>query len=277
MIKIKAPAKINLGLKVNGITKGGYHLLDTIYASVDCYDILTIKKTTEEKIVLETNCDKLPTDSRNLIVKALIAAGIKENIYVYLDKAIPIGGGLAGGSADAAAILRVLPKLGVHKSESEIRNISISLGADVYYCYIGGVQRAKGIGEILRPIVPLDVLKVALLPQKINSSTKDVFNMYDQLGETEYLGNLDLVEEGLLKARHDLVEENIRNSLEPAIFELYPQIEGEVLSLRDKGLNVHISGSGSTLYMILKNEHDIIRLNKAYEGEVIVCSVINDN
>jgi 4-diphosphocytidyl-2-C-methyl-D-erythritol kinase len=277
MFTVNAPAKINLGLKVKGRDNKGYHLLDTIYTSIDLYDEIKIFKTNSNIIKLTSNNCALPLDRNNLIIKTLEKVGINRGLSIHLEKRIPVGGGMAGGSSDAAAILKILPKLGVHLTDKMIKELAISLGADVYYCYIGGIQRAGGIGEVLRSITPLkETPKIAVLPQNINCDTKDIFKEYDMLGADFYNGKLDLVEEGIINGDFEQIENNIDNSLENAIFNKHPKLKEKVIYLRDKNLNIQISGSGSTLYMVLKNEHDIIKLKNAYEDEFIVCNIINN-
>ncbi len=276
MIKIRTPAKVNLGLKVERKKLDGYHLLDTIYASIDLYDDLEINETKDSGICIETNSKKLPLDETNLIVKALKRVGIEGGLSIALKKRIPVGGGLAGGSADAAAILKILPSLGIKLPPEEIKEVALSLGADVYYCYVGKLQRGTGIGENLREIKPKSLPKLAILPQKISCSTKEVFKKYSQLGGDRFKGNLDLVEAGLVKGDFSMIDRNIDNSLEEAIFNLYPELKEKVKQLRSHKLNIQISGSGSSLYVVLKNEHDIIKLKKVYEEELIVCNIVNN-
>ena len=276
MIKVRAPAKINLGLKVEGKRFDGYHLLDTIYASIDLYDYLEIYKTNNSSICIESNSTEIPLDGANLIIKALKSVGIDGGLSIILKKRIPVGGGLAGGSADAAAILRILPRLGINLSPEELKRVALSLGADVYYCYIGKVQRGTGIGENLREIKTKSLPKIAILPQKISCSTEEVFKKYSQMRKNNYNGDLDLVEAGLAKGDFSMVDRNIDNSLEVAIFKLYPKLKETVQHLRNHNLNIQISGSGSSLYMVLKDEHDIIKLKKIYEEELIVCNIVNN-
>ncbi|MFP4456135.1 MAG: 4-(cytidine 5'-diphospho)-2-C-methyl-D-erythritol kinase [Clostridia bacterium] len=276
MIKVKAPAKINLGLKIKGKRSDGYHLLDTIYSSINLYDEIKIEKTSAKGISIYSNSKNIPLDNTNLIIKALNAVGINNGLSINLRKRIPVGGGLAGGSTDAAAILRILPDLGIHLSDREIKEAAINLGADVYYCFIGNIQRGKGVGEKLRQIEVADLPKVALLPQNISCDTKKVFNKYSQLKENRFKGDLDLVEKGLIKGDFSLIDKNIDNSLEEAVFLLYPRLKEKVQLLRSHKLNIQISGSGSSLYMVLKNEHDIIKLKNVYEEELIVCNMINN-
>jgi len=277
MIETKSPAKINLGLKVIGKRMNGYHLLDTIFASVDLYDEIIIKEVESDKIEITSNNNEVPLDSTNLIVKTLNSFGIDKGLRIYLNKNIPIGGGMGGGSSNAAAILRLLPRLGVNVSEDKIKETARSLGADVYYCYVGGIQRASGVGEILKPINASNKLpKIAVLPQTIHCDTKKIFNHYDKSNIDSYTGDLNNVEKGLVNGDFSLINKSISNSLERTIFDRYKILKERVNYLRDKNLNIQISGSGSTLYMVLKNEHDIIKLKKVYKDKIMVCNILNN-
>jgi len=277
MIETKSPAKINLGLKVIGKRMNGYHLLDTIFVSVDLYDEIIIKEVESDKIEITSNNNEVPLDSTNLIVKTLNSFGIDKGLRIYLNKNIPIGGGMGGGSSNAAAILRLLPRLGVNVSEDKIKETARSLGADVYYCYVGGIQRASGVGEILKPINASNKLpKIAVLPQTIHCDTKKIFNHYDKSNIDSYTGDLNNVEKGLVNGDFSLINKSISNSLERTIFDRYKILKERVNYLRDKNLNIQISGSGSTLYMVLKNEHDIIKLKKVYKDKIMVCNILNN-
>ena len=135
----KAYAKINLGLDVLRKREDGYHDLRMIMQTIDLYDVVTLEKTTSDKILVKTNLSYLPTDHRNLVYKAAqvfmerfdIPAGIK----ITLEKNIPVAAGLAGGSSDAAAILCLLNEMfQTGLTREELMHLGVTLGADVPYC-----------------------------------------------------------------------------------------------------------------------------------------------
>ena len=157
-MKIKAYGKVNISLDVVGKREDGYHLLSMIMQNIDLYDEIEVEKQ-ECGIILECNKSYVPVDNRNLAYKAAeifkerydIVDGVKINI----EKNIPVSAGLAGGSTDAAAVLKVMNKLfNVNATEEELMELGLKLGADIPYCIHGGTALCEGIGEIITPIKP---------------------------------------------------------------------------------------------------------------------------
>ncbi|HEX2038585.1 MAG TPA: 4-(cytidine 5'-diphospho)-2-C-methyl-D-erythritol kinase, partial [Acidimicrobiales bacterium] len=128
--RVKAPAKLTLSLRVVGVRNDGYHLLDAEMVSLDLHDVL----------VFEDGENDLPPD--DLVSKALLAVG--RSAHVTLEKRIPVGAGLGGGSADAAAVLRWAGCADL--------SVAASIGADVPFCLVGGRARVRGIGEVVEPL-----------------------------------------------------------------------------------------------------------------------------
>lgn len=160
-IKILAPAKINLFLEVNERLENGYHNLSSIMQSVDLYDIVTV--TVNDSGVYTIDCpDYIGNKEDNLAIKA--ARAFFENntklqfsgLHIVIEKNIPMCAGMAGGSADAAAVLRGLNS--IYEEPCTLHELSVMgkrLGADVPYCLINRTSLAQGIGEVLTPITPL--------------------------------------------------------------------------------------------------------------------------
>lgn len=167
-----APAKLTTRLHVTGVRADGYHLLDAEMVTLDWADRLTI--TPAEVTTLEVSgpyAEGVPTDARNLIVRALDAVGRRAR--VQLDKQLPHGGGLGGGSADAAAVLRWA---GIDDVD-----VATRLGADVPFCVRGGRARVRGIGEIIEPL-PARALTVTLVIPPLQVSTPEVYAAWDRVG-----------------------------------------------------------------------------------------------
>lgn len=154
-----AYAKINLFLDVVGRRADGYHLIDGIMQNVSLADRVTVTYEPSLEITVAltvTGNDQVPTDMTNLACRAAVryleAAGIGGKVSIVLEKKIPMAGGLAGGSADAAAVLRALDSIsGVSLGMDELCRIGAKIGADVPFCVRGGAMRTEGIGEILTP------------------------------------------------------------------------------------------------------------------------------
>ena len=140
---MRAPAKLTWSLRVVGVRDDGYHLIDAEMVTLDLADVLTVTPAEETTLTVSGPfTEGVPTDARNLVVRAL--AAVQRSAAVHLDKQIPNGGGLGGGSADAAAILRW----------AGIGDLAVAagLGADVPFCVVGGRARVTGIGEVVAPL-----------------------------------------------------------------------------------------------------------------------------
>ncbi|QOR34506.1 4-(cytidine 5'-diphospho)-2-C-methyl-D-erythritol kinase [Clostridium sp. 'deep sea'] len=275
-VNIKAPAKLNLGLNITGIIENQYHTIDTIFISVDLYD--SIKLTLSDKISVKCKHCLVPNDSNNIAYKAAELLrkqySVNKGVEIIIDKKIPVGGGMAGGSSNAAAVLRALPLLwNINVDIIQLKQIALSLGADVWYCYIGGIQRGQGIGSELTSINSNISLKLAILPQPWSFNTAAVFKAYDNLKIKQNI-NVSAIKEAILKQDVKKLNEKLGNSLELAVSSIEPSLLTILKNLRNYGLNVQMTGSGSTLYLVLSSENDIIKLNKYYNGKVIVCNLL---
>lgn len=158
-VRTRAFAKINLGLEILGKREDGYHLLRSGMQSISLADELILTKTEEEGIRLRCDRPSLPTDERNLAVRAALSlfrhCELKGGVQIELRKEIPEEAGLGGGSADAAAVLRALRSLyALPLSDAELRALALPLGADVPFLVAGGTALAEGIGEQLSPCRP---------------------------------------------------------------------------------------------------------------------------
>lgn len=181
-LKLKAYAKINLTLDLTGILPNKYHGIFTCMQSVSLYDMVTVK-TGEEGLSLRCSEKYIPCDDRNTAFKAARLfyekAGISPECSIYIKKVIPSGAGLAGGSADAAAVLKGLNTAypGV-LSHREILALALEVGADVPFCYVGGTKLCQNIGEVISPLPPFysDVLIVKPFERV---STKDAYARFD--------------------------------------------------------------------------------------------------
>ena len=177
---LKAHPKINLSLDVVGKRENGYHDLKMMMQSLEFYDSVKLSKNTEG-INVRTNLKFLPTDRRNIVYKAAEKFfdyfEIKErNIYISLRKMIPVSAGLAGGSTDAAAVLKGLNKLyNVNAPLEELMKIGVELGADVPYCLYGKLALCEGIGEIITPVSGISPQWICLAKPNVSVSTAEIF------------------------------------------------------------------------------------------------------
>ena len=188
-ISLKALAKINIGLDVTGIRDDGYHEVRMIMQTVNLFDKLTIKKSSDDKITMSTNLKFLPVDGDNLCIKAarllIEEFGIKEGVHIDLEKHIPVAAGMAGGSTDAAAVLFGVNKLfNLKLSQKDLMERGVKIGADVPYCIMRGTALAEGIGEVLSPLPPMIKCPVLIAKPGISVSTKQVYTALDSCFDT---------------------------------------------------------------------------------------------
>ncbi len=177
VVTVMAPAKLTVSLRVTGVREDGYHLLDAEMVTIDLADTLTFA----EGDGLEVVGYDVPADASNLVARALALAG--RTAHVRVDKRIPPGAGLGGGSADAAAVLRWA---GVDDPVA-----AAGLGADVPFCVRGGRARVSGVGEVVEPL-PYEARTFTLVLAPFGCSTIDVYRAWDELGGPHGPGRNDL-------------------------------------------------------------------------------------
>lgn len=257
-IELKALAKINLGLDVLGRRENGYHDVRMVMQTIYLYDNVTIEKTEEPGIKVLSNLSFLPSDENNIAYKAakllIDEFGIEEGVRITLDKHIPVAAGLAGGSANAAAVLVGMNRLfSLGLNQTQLMERGVTLGADVPYCVMRGTVLAEGIGEILTPISPLPKCYVLIAKPGISVSTKVVYEKLDSK-EIENHPNIDGILEGLEKQDLELITSNMGNVLEKVTVEDYPIIEEIKNAMKAAGaMNAMMSGSGPTVFGIFQD------------------------
>ena len=182
-VTLAAHAKLTLSLRVIGVRADGLHLIDAEMTSIDLHDRVTIEPGGSGMTVTGPYADGVPTDDRNLAVRAL---GDRQ-AALTIDKRIPHGGGLGGGSADAAAVLRWAD----HPTDAAGLRAAASLGADIAFCLIGGRARVRGIGEIVEPLPHVDRTVTLVIPP-LRAPTSAVYRAWDDLGGPTADGANDL-------------------------------------------------------------------------------------
>lgn len=257
MIKLKAYAKVNLGLDIIGRRENGYHDVRMIMQSVDLFDVLTFEKTENKQILIETESKEIPVNQDNLIYKAcdmlIKEFDIKEGVKITLEKNIPVAAGMAGGSTDCAAALKgmnMLFSLGL--SEKELMERGVKLGADVPYCIMGGTAVAEGIGEILTPLPESPKCIYLIVKPPVSVSTKTVYEKFDEI-EKSRLNHPDI--DGLISAVNESnlnkLSECMGNILEQVTVFMHPEIQNiKDMMLAYGALNSLMSGSGPTVFGI---------------------------
>lgn len=254
-MRLRALAKINLGLDILRKREDGYHEVRMIMQTIQMYDVLKMKKVKKPGISLSVNYPYIPSDERNLVYKAakllMDEFQVKEGVDICLEKFIPVAAGMAGGSSDAAAAMvgiNRLFKLGL--SERELMDRAVNIGADVPYCIMRGTALAEGIGEKLTRIAQIPDCFVLIGKQGISVSTKMAYESL-QLDKISSHPDIDGMIRDIENGDLLTMTEKMGNVFEPGIIEKYPVI-GEIKDLmEDNGaLKAMMSGSGPTVFGI---------------------------
>ena len=203
-----AYAKLNLTLDVTAKRDDGYHDMLMVMQTVSVTDSIVLEQTGEKGIRASSNFRYIPTDERNLAVRAagayLDAVGEEKNgILIRMDKSIPVGAGMAGGSADAAAVLRGMNRMhGNRMNRRELEKLGEQVGSDVAFCVAGGTALARGRGEVLEDLTPMPDCAIVICKPGFSISTPELFRKLDQTGlrtHPDTAGMLSALESGNLK------------------------------------------------------------------------------
>lgn len=252
--RIKAYAKINLGLDVIGRLPDGYHQVRMIMQSIDLWDELTFRKA-PHGILITSDSQELPLDENNLVYKAAALlfqeCGISSGISIHLRKNIPIAAGMAGGSTDAAAALKGVCRLfGLALPQKQLMEYGASIGADVPYCLMGGTALAEGIGEKLTALWPLPDCLILVATPKISVSTKFVYQSLDAHKLTSH-PDIDGIAAALAAKNLAGVVVRMENVLEAVTVPAHPIIRSLKDRMRSLGASGSLmSGSGPTVFGI---------------------------
>ncbi|MEG0176550.1 4-(cytidine 5'-diphospho)-2-C-methyl-D-erythritol kinase [Anaerorhabdus sp.] len=252
----RAYAKINLCLDVVRKRDDGYHELNMVMVPIDFYDVLDMEIADE--MSLESNASYLPMTDKNSIIKAINVLreeyGFSENFKIVLKKHIPTQGGLAGGSADAAAAIRLIKRLlNLNMSHSKMIELAKKVGADVPFCCVNKPALVSGIGEHLEPFEFESDFYLLLVKPFRGVSTKLAFEKLD-FETAEHPDCLKMMS-SLINKDYDGVLTSLGNTLEQPAFKLVPSIEKIKQSCIDLGMDgALMSGSGSTVFALTKNE-----------------------
>ncbi|MDX9916678.1 MAG: 4-(cytidine 5'-diphospho)-2-C-methyl-D-erythritol kinase [Gudongella sp.] len=261
--EIEAHGKINLALDVLYKRDDGYHEIKSVMQQISLSDTLIIEDDTKG-VKIECDSPYVPSDGTNLVYKAWKEiskiAGTNAGIRVRIIKRIPVAAGLAGGSADGAAVIAALNdmwELGMTKIE--MMEIGLKIGADLPFCLLGGTALAEGVGEKLTELKTLSGVHVLLAAPGIQISTADTYSKLRLRDQRLPVDEMVLaIERGEIKG----VTENLSNVLEEVIFPENPKI-AELKNLMTKfgAMGSLMSGSGSSVFGIFEDED---KLNFAY-------------
>ena len=252
-IRLKAFAKINLGLDVLGKREDGYHELKMVMQTVNLYDRITVRREKKDEITVRTNLPYLPKDSHNLAYKAADLLkqefGLKDGVSIHIQKHIPGAAGLAGGSSNGAAVLYAMNRLfELGLSMEELKRRGVRIGADVPYCLMRGTALAEGIGDKLTRLPCPPDCYVVLAKPSISVSTKFVYENL-RIDEIEKHPDIDGMVEAIREEDLAGIVNRMGNVLETVTGKHYPVI-GQLtrLFMEEGALGALMSGSGPTVF-----------------------------
>lgn len=249
----KANAKINLTLDVGKKRIDGYHEIHSVMQSVSLCDYVTIEKSNE--LLFFCNDESLLNSDNLAFIAAkefLEETGIEQNVKITLEKSIPVGAGLGGGSSDAAAVLRGMNKMFDHPlTDDELNHVAMNIGADVPFCLKGGTALCEGIGEKVTAIDALPIVTVLIAKPACKESTASVYKRLDDVNLPPKNPN-----KKILKAQTIFdVCDNLSNDF-VLLYKETPVVETAELIREFNPDGMNLSGSGPALYAIFTNSQD---------------------
>lgn len=271
-ITVRAPAKINLHLGVGPVRDDGFHPLDTVYQAVSLYDDVTVTDAGEWSVFVvpvgAVDVAEVPLDESNIAIRAgkLLAEhhGIDRCARIEIAKGIPVAGGMAGGSADAAATLVALDRLwNLATPDADLLALAADLGSDVPFALVGGSAHGTGRGELVEPVTDNGTWWWVVVPNADGLATPSVYRAFDELGADA--GSLD--PSGVLGAlaHADLIAlgDALRNDLQAAALDLRPDLAEVADALEKAGvIRVLLSGSGPTFLGLVGSQEQALRLRE---------------
>ena len=257
MVTVEANAKINLTLDILGKRPDGFHEVAMVMQTIGLHDTLVMEKT-ERDIELSINVPWLKADEKNLAWRAaeLIRQeyGLEGGVRIELTKRIPVAAGLAGGSADAAAVLKGMNDLyGLQLDEEKLCELGARLGSDIPFCIMGGTMLATGRGEVLTRLSDMPETWVVLAKPRISVSTAWAYQNYDEQGAERHPDN-EAIKQAIDRGNRKAVAGLLCNVLESVTIKKYDVIAEYKQMMLDKGAMASMmSGSGPTVFGLAKN------------------------
>lgn len=273
---MRAPAKVNLHLSVGQRRPDGFHDLTTVFQAVGLYDDVTLERADALSVqVTGEGADRVPLDESNLAVRAVRLAaahtGSSADIAVRIRKGIPVAGGCAGGSADAAAALVGCDALwGTGLSKDELAGLGAQLGSDVPFALHGGTALGTGRGEQLTPVLGQGSYSWVLALSGGGLSTREVYGQLDRQRETGPVGVVRSPADVMAALRSGnavALGRALGNDLQPAAVALQPSLRLLLDAARELGaLGTLVSGSGPTVALLARDEAHAVHLAAELAG-----------
>lgn len=277
-VVVKVPAKINLALKVGALGGDGFHPLETVFQAIDIYDEVTATTASGLSISIEgEGAEELGTGSDNLAWKAAVAlarhAGIEPDVHLHIKKKIPIAGGMAGGSANAAGTLVACDALWrLDTDRDALMSLASQLGADVSFALLGGTALGHGRGEKLTTMLNRGEFHWVLAVSSAGLSTPEVYRVYDMLHPTPPQPAIDpRLATALAVGDVLLAAECFSNDLQEASIKMRPVIKRVLSAGLDAGaLQALVSGSGPTCAFLARSQEHAFHIAGELQASGVV-------
>lgn len=260
-VTVRMPAKINIALQVGPARDDGFHELQTVYHAVSLYDLVTVAERPDGRgISITCAHEDVPADRRNLAWSAaeLMArtAHRQPDVAIHIEKGIPVAGGMAGGSADAAGVLIGLNELwGLQYSKDELQELAAQIGSDVPFCIGGGTQLGHGRGELLSPVLAKGTFHWVIATARAGLSTPSVYQKLDEIRPDAESPHIPEDVMAALRTNDPralgLV---LHNDLQAAAIVLKPSLQRTLEAGIEAGaLGALVSGSGPTVVFLVRD------------------------
>ncbi|SFG37228.1 4-diphosphocytidyl-2-C-methyl-D-erythritol kinase [Halobacillus alkaliphilus] len=266
----KAPAKINLSLDVLHKREDGFHEVEMVMTTVDLADRIELNTLEDGSIRVESESRFVPNDERNLAYRAAKLMkdhyAVKQGVRIFIEKNIPVAAGLAGGSSDAAAVLRGVNRLwGLNKSLDELAVLGAQIGSDVSFCLYGGTAHATGRGEKVTPLPAPPPCWVVLAKPPLGVSTQTVYQNLN-LADAHH-PNTNAMIEALMDYDFDAICAQVGNTLEGVTLNLHREVGQIKEQMRQAGADaVLMSGSGPTVFSLVDTDARAQRIYNSLKG-----------
>lgn len=277
-VEVKVPAKVNLALKVGGLAADGFHPIETLFHAVGIYD--TIVATPADNLSLEFSgegAESLPLNNSNLAWKAaeLIAeyAGVEPKVHLSIHKNIPIAGGMAGGSADAAGTLLACDALWkLNLSREELLSLAAQLGSDISFPLVGGTAIGRGRGEDITSLLTRGEIHWVFAVSEDGLSTPRIYRVFDEMNPSPESPEIpkDLVA-ALVSGDIKLAAKLMTNDLQAAAIAERPVL-AKILKAGEHAGALHgiVSGSGPTCAFVARSKQDAIDISNELQVSGVV-------
>lgn len=275
-VTVHANAKINWSLFVTGKRDDGYHDLDMVMQSINLFDVITVSPASGIQLSV-SGAFRIPANNKNIAYRAaekLISLYGLDGVNITIKKNIPVCGGMAGGSADAAGVLLAMDRLfGLNAEKEQLDALALSLGADVPFQLTGGLAHARGVGEKLDNYTNKHTYWLVCYAPRKGASTAEIFSKlrsYSPEADNTALLN------ALLDGDYTGIAANMHNDLESVTSSLIPDIGAYRQALEQTSpVAVQMTGSGSTVFALYKTRQEAETASKALPNRSYVCRTCN--